>query len=568
MRKVRFLTTLGLTTAVALVLQSCDKPAPKEQAKAPFSVVEASIPDMQKAMQEGRTTSREIVTQYLARMGMYEDMLNAAVSVNHNALAQADALDKERAEGKVRGPLHGIPVALKDNIMTKDDMPTSGGMLAFKHYMAPYDATLVANLKAAGAIIIAKSTMSELAGWYGSEKRPGGYNGAAGQSYNPYDPRANEDGTPVLEVAGSSSGVGVAANLWAANVGTSTGGSIEGPSNANLIVGVRPSTGRISRYGIVPLTLDQDTAGPMAKHVVDAAIMLGAMEGAAQDPNDPRTSECTPPPNRDYTAFLKADALKGARIGIPRAGFITAHTYPGKARPFPGLKPAELESMEGAIAALKAAGAEVIDPADLPSTVATDPQKNISAHFICQLASDGKAPDDYCSNVLRYGMKRDFNLWLASLDDKAPVKTLKEFLAWNTAHAADGAIRYGQSRLEAAEAVDLEKDRARYEKNRAEDLVLTRDEGIDAVLTGNKLDAIMFPEANGANYATKAGYPIVVVPFGLVPNDNPGANGSEDRVKPFGVSFVGGHCEDPKILGIAYAFEQATKKRVPSKHTP
>jgi amidase len=568
MNHSRFLTTLGLTTALALVLQSCDKPAPQVEAKAPFTIVEASIPEMQAAMADGRTTSRAIVTEYLIRIGLYEDKLNAAVSINANALAQADALDKERAAGKVRGPLHGIPVALKDNIMTKDDMPTSGGMLAFKHYMAPYDATLVTNLKEAGAIIIAKSNLSELAGWFGSDFRPGGYSGAAGQSYNPYDPRANENGTPVLDVAGSSSGVGVAANMWAANVGTSTGGSIEGPSNANMLVGLRPSTGRISRYGIVPLTLDQDTAGPMTKTVVDAAIMLGAMEGAAADPNDPRTSECQAPPNRDYMPFLKADALKGARIGIPRAGVYTAQTFPGKAKAFAGLKPGELESMEGAIAALKAAGAEVIDPVELPSLIAADPVKNITSHNICQLGTDGAAKDDYCSTVLRYGMKRDFNLWLASLGDGAPVKTLAELRAWNTKHAGEGAIRYGQGRLDYADAVDLEKDRAKWERNRAEDLVLTRQEGLDAALTTHKLDAIMFPEANGANFATKAGYPIVVVPFGRVTNDNPGAKGSQDKVKPYGVSFVGGHCEDPKVLGIAYAFEQATKKRVPSPHTP
>ncbi|MGE4063754.1 MAG: amidase family protein [Rhodospirillaceae bacterium] len=567
MTRARFLTNLAFTTAVALVLQACDRPSPQAEAKPPFTVVEASIQDMQAAMADGRTTSRAIVAEYLQRMGLYEDKLNAAVSVNANALAQAEALDKERAAGKVRGPLHGIPVALKDNIMTKDDMPTSGGMLAFKHYMAPYDATLVANLKEAGAIIIAKSTLSELAGWFGSEFRPGGYNAAAGQSYNPYDPRANENGTPVMEVAGSSSGVGVAANLWAANVGTSTGGSIEGPSNANMLVGLRPSTGRISRYGIVPLTLDQDTAGPMTKFVADAAIMLGAMEGAASDPNDPRTSECQAPPNRDYTAFLKADALKGARIGIPRAGIYAAHTFPGKAKPFQGLKPEELETMESAIAALKTAGAEVIDPVELPSMIAADPARNITSHNICQLDTDGTAKDDYCSTVLRYGMKRDFNLWLASLGDGAPVKTLAELRAWNTKHAAEGAIRYGQGRLDYADAVDLEKDKAKWERDRAEDLVLTREEGLDAALTTHKLDAIMFPEANGANYATKAGYPIIVVPYGLVTNDNPGAKGSPDK-KPYGVSFVGGHCQDPKIIGIAYAFEQATKKRVAPRHTP
>jgi len=569
MKKMRLATALAATTAVGLVLVACDQTSQEARAPAaPFNVVEASIPEMQQAMAEGRTTSREITAQYLMRIGMYEDKLNAAVSVNANALAQAEALDKERAAGTVRGPLHGIPVALKDNIMTKDDMPTSGGMLVFKHYMAPYDATLVTNLKNAGAIIIAKSAMSELAGWYGSETRPGGYNGAAGQSYHPYDPRANEDGTPVLEVAGSSSGTGVAANLWAGNVGTSTGGSIEGPSNANMLVGIRPSTGRISRYGIIPLTLDQDTAGPMTKTVADAAIMLGAMEGGAVDPNDPRTSECTPPANRDYTPFLNADALKGARIGIPRAGFYTAHDFPGRAPAFPGLRPDELQSMEEAIAALKAAGAEVVDPTDIPSTIATDPQKNLAAHNICQLSSDGKEADDYCSNVLRYGMKRDLNLWFASLGETAPVKTLTEFLAWNTAHAADGAIRYGQSRLEAAEAVDLEKDKARYERNRAEDLVLTRDEGVDAVMNAHKLDALMFPAASGANYASRAGYPIVVVPFGMVANYAEGAKGSTEKVRPYGVSFVAGHCEDPKLVGIAYAFEQATKKRVPPKHTP
>lgn len=562
----RFIAWLVLAVAGSWLFPSCAGPAPAPTP--PFSIVEASVPEMQKAMAEGRTTSREITTQYLTRIGLYEDAINAAVSINANALAQADALDQERAAGRIRGPLHGIPIALKDNILTKDDMPTSGGMLAFKSYRAPYDATLVINLKDAGAVIIAKSTMSELAGWFGTDRRPGGYSAAGGQSYNPYDPRANDDGTPVLEVSGSSSGVGVAANLWAANVGTSTGGSIEGPSNANMLVGIRPSTGRISRYGIVPLSLDQDTAGPMAKTVADAAIMLGAMEGVAVDPNDPRTSECQVPPNRDYTVFLKTDALKGARIGIPRAGIYAAHKFPGRARPFPGLKPDEAQSMADAIDALKAAGAEVIDPADLPSMVATDPAKNLTSHNICQVAADGTAADDLCSNVLRYGMKRDFNLWLATLGASAPVKTLSELRQWNTAHERHGAMRYGQGRLDYADAVDLEKDKARYERNRAEDLRLTREEGLDAVMTAHQLDAVMFPESGGANYATKAGYPIVVVPFGMVINYADGAKGSQDKVRPFGVSFVGGHCQDPKVVGIAYAFEQATKKRVPPRAVP
>ncbi len=546
---------------------SCSSPAPAPPPAAPFTVVEASIAEMQAAMGDGRTTSREIVTQYLTRIGLYEDTLNVAVSINPNALAEADALDRERAAGKVRGPLHGIPVALKDNVLTTDAMPTTGGMLRFRHYKAPYEATLATKLKNAGAIILAKSTMSELAGWFGTAFRPGGYNAAIGQSYNPYDPRANDDGTPVLETSGSSSGGGVAANLWAGNVGTSTGGSIEGPSNFSMLVGIRPSTGRISRHGIIPLSLDQDTAGPMTKTVADAALMLGVMEGAP-DPKDPRTAECTAPPNHDYTPFLKADALTGMRIGIPRAGVYTAREFPGKARAFPGLKPDELASMEGAIAALKAAGAEVVDPADLPSMTAGDAAANLTSHPICEAPTVGRAADDLCSHVLQYTMKRDFNLWLASLGDTAPVKTLRELRGWNEANRDRGAMRYGQGRLDFADAADPARDQARYEQDRQDDLRLTRDQGLDAALKAHKLDALLFPGSAGANYATKAGYPIIVVPFGLVANYADGAKGSADKVRPFGVSFVGGHCEDPKLVGIAYAFEQATKKRVPPAAFP
>lgn len=568
MKAPRLSLALLVTAMAGGALTACDK-GPDKTAKAPFNVVEASIPDMQAALKEGRTTSHELVAQYLTRIGLYEDRLHAAVTVNAHALIEADQLDKERAAGHIRGPLHGIPVALKDNIMTRD-LPTSGGMLAFKGYMAPYEATLATNLRNAGAIVIAKSTMSELAGWAGGDPipLPGGYNAASGQSYNPYDPRAAEDGKPVLEVAGSSSGVGVAANLWAANVGTSTGGSIEAPSNANMIVGIRPTTGRISRYGIVPLSLDQDTAGPMAKTVADAAILLGALEGEP-DQKDPRTATCHAPANHDYTPFLKADALKGVRIGVPRTGIYTAFEVPGgKQKPFPGLRADELQSMEEAIAALKAAGAEIVDPADIPSASSTDPAHNLAAHPICQKSSEGKGSDELCSNVLRYDMKRDINLWLASLDDKAPVKTLAELLKWDLDHKDAGAIRYGQARLEVSQSMDLDKDKARYEADRANDLKLSRDEGLDAAMVRDKLDAILFPGASGANYATKAGYPIIVVPFGMTANPNPAAKGAPDRTRPYGVSFVGPLCGDPQLVGIAYAFEQATKKRVPPAQEP
>ena len=560
-------TTHVAALVVVLTACGCAAPPAAPPAAAPFSVVEASIPEMQAAMRDGRTTSRQIVTQYLTRIGLYEDRLNAAVSINPRALDEADALDRERAAGTIRGPLHGIPVALKDNVMTTDAMPTTGGMLLFRDYQAPYEATLATNLKKAGAIILAKSTMSELAGWFGTAFRPGGYNAAVGQSYNPYDPRANDDGTPVLETSGSSSGGGVAANLWAANVGTSTGGSIEGPSNFTMLVGLRPSTGRISRHGIVPLSLDQDTAGPMTRTVTDAAIMLGVMEGAP-DPADPRTSECTPPPGNDYTPFLKADALKGARIGIPRAGIYAAREFPGKARAFPGLKPDELEAMEAAIAALKAAGAEIVDNADLPSMTAATAADNLTSHPICEAPTVGRPADDLCSHVLQYSMKRDFNLWLASLGDSAPVKTLSELRAWNAANRDRGAMRYGQGRLDFADAADLARDRARYEGDRRDDLRLTRDEGLDAALQAHTLDALLFPGSAGANLATKAGYPIIVVPNALVASYADGAKGAPDKVRPFGVSFVGAHCDDPRLLGIAFAFEQATKKRIPPPAFP
>src|SRR5438477_12072178 len=294
-------------------------------AKAPFTVVEATIPEMRAALEQGRVTSHEIVRQDLVRIAKYEDLLHAAITVNPKALEEADARDRERAQGRIRGPLHGIPIALKDNIHTTD-MRTTGGALAFEWLVPPYEATLTKNLKDAGAIVLAKTTLTELANWVAGAPTPmpGNYNAVGGQGYNPYDPRkdprdATFDGRPALGTGGSSSGVGTAANVWAGNVGTETSGSILSPSNQNMLAAIKPTVGRISRYGVIPITADQDTAGPMAKSVTDVAIMFGAMESATPDPNDPATTKCTPAPNRDYTVYLKRDGLKGARIGVPRA---------------------------------------------------------------------------------------------------------------------------------------------------------------------------------------------------------------------------------------------------------
>src|SRR5579872_6911852 len=237
----------------------------------PFNVVEATIPEMQAALKSGRVTSHELVLQYLARIATYEDKLHAAITINPNALNEADELDRERKAGKIRGPLHGIPIALKDNIQTTD-MPTTGGALAFAGFVPPYEATLTKNLREAGAIIIAKTTLIELANWVAGPPTPmpGNYNAVGGFGMNPYDPRRDPregfaDGRPVMQTGGSSSGIGTAATLWAGNVGTETSGSVLSPSNQNMLVGIKPTVGRISRYGVIPITADQDTPGPMTK---------------------------------------------------------------------------------------------------------------------------------------------------------------------------------------------------------------------------------------------------------------------------------------------------------------
>src|SRR5688572_10449751 len=318
MRSLLAGTVFAALAAATVTLSSQSSPA------APFSVVEASIQDMQRALRDGRVTSRQLVEQYLIRIALYEEKLNAVMAVNPTALQEADRLDRERRAGKVRGLLHGIPVALKDNIHTTD-MPTTGGAIAFEGLMVPYDATLTKNLRDAGAIIIAKTTLTELANFV-ANGMPGNYNALAGYAMNPYDPRrdprtATADGRPALNTGGSSSGGGTAANFWAANVGTETSGSILSPANQNMLAAIKPTVGRISRYGVIPITADQDTAGPMAKTVSDVAILMGVLEGGSPDPNDAATKACTPPPNNDYTAFLKKDGLKGARIGIPRANY-------------------------------------------------------------------------------------------------------------------------------------------------------------------------------------------------------------------------------------------------------
>jgi amidase len=566
------LPAAAVTLIAAQARRGGDPAAGKQQ----VSVVEATIAEMRTGMEQGRVTSRQLVLQYLTRIAMYEDKLHAALTVNPHALDEADARDRERASIRTLGPLHGIPVALKDNIHTTD-MPTTGGALAFEGFVPPYEATLTKNLRDAGAIIVAKTGLTELANWVagGPTPMPGNYNALGGYGYNPYDPRKDPregtfDGRPVLGTGGSSSGVGTAANFWAGNVGTETSGSVLSPSNQNMLAGIKPTVGRISRYGVIPITADQDTAGPMAKTVGDAAIMLGALEGAAPDPNDPATRTCTPPPGRDYTKFLNRDGLKGARIGIPRAFFYDRATPPGESTARGGLNDDQKKVMDDAIAVLRKEGAVLVDPADIPSIVDKDARNNFMTWGMCSGSDNAKGKDADCSVVLKYGMKRDFNKWLATLGASAPVKSLTALREWNISHQKAGAIKYGQSNLDISDEMDVEQDRARYEADRAKDLKVAGSHGIDEVMKAERLDALLFPGSSGAAIAAKPGYPTVIVPFGFVPNapTPPFPSGFAAKPGPYGVSFTGMACAEPRLIELAYAFEQASKRRVPPPAAP
>jgi len=549
----------AVTAFLCLILVST---MPAQQSS--FSVVEATIGEMQAALQQRRITSRVLVQQYLDRIAKYNDALNAIITLNPRALEEADARDRERAAGKTRGPLHGIPIALKDNIHTAD-LPTTGGALAFKGFVPPYDATLTKHLRDAGAIVIAKTNMTELANWIATGM-PGNYNAIAGYGMNPYDPRPDPrdltndpptgsgspraqskgDGRPALSPGGSSSGAGTAANFWAANVGTETSGSILTPANQTMLVGIKPTVGRISRYGIIPITADQDTAGPMARTVADAALLLGVLEGVASDPHDPATRACPRTAKGDYTRFLNAGGLAGARIGVPRTGFVDDGRHG--------------QVLRDAVAILRKHGATIVDPAD----IAQQPPP------VCRDQDGFRGKDRECSIVFKYGMKRDFNAWLASLGPSSPIKTLTALREWNLAHRADGALKYGQTQLDISDEVDLERDRVRYLADRATDVRVTGADGIDAVMKRERLDALLFPGSVGSAVAAKPGYPTVIVPFGFAPNapQPPFPSGFDAKPAPLGISFTGGACSEPRLIEIAYAFEQASKRRVPPAEFP
>jgi amidase len=520
--------------------------------QAGFDVMEKTIPQLQAAMATGAVTSKQLVKLYLARIAAYEPTLNAFITVNPRVVAEAEHRDIERRRGQIRGPLHGIPIALKDNVLTTD-LKTTGGALALARLRPPYEATLVTRLREAGAVIIGKTVMTELANWV-SDAMPGNYSAVGRYGYNPWDPRQDPrpgvdargfpfaDGRPALATGGSSSGIATSANFAAANIGTETSGSILSPSNQNMLVGIKPTVGLISRHGVIPITADQDTAGPMTRDVASAAIMLNVLAGP--DPNDPPAFMGPPScPTVDYTRSLDSNGLVGAHIGIAEPYYATSNA-------------ATQAVIDQAAAAMVAAGA-LVAHVNVPSFDA------LNAFGICATREQTKGNDANCSVVLKYGFKRDFNAFLFSLGSRAPVSTLTEMREFNLAHA-DNAIKYLQARLDISDEMDVAGDYARYVADRTKDLQLAATDGIDAALaTAPGYDALLFAGARGADIAARPGYPSITVPFGFIPNapTPPFPPGFNAKDAPLGMTFAGKACSEPTLVRLAYGFEQTTHKR-------
>ena len=532
-----------------------------------FNIIEATIPDMQAALASGRVTSYELTLLYISRISQYEDVLNATAYVSRSALDEAEALDAERAAGRVRGPLHGIPIALKDIINTTN-MPTTGGALILEGFVPRFEAPLVTRLKAAGAIIIAKTVLTELANWV-TNGMPANYSALLLYGMNPYDPRPDprpgtNDGRAVLSTGGSSSGIGTAANFWAASVGTETSGSILSPSSANMLVGIKPTVGLISRWGIIPITADQDTAGPMARTVTDAAILLGGMAGP--DANDPATNRCNLPAGNDYTRFLVRSGLRGARIGIPRANYYRSITRPDTgATVGPVMNAAQVALMEEVIQILRNEGATIVDAADIPSILDRTPANSFLTWPTCAGLGNRKGMDAACSTTFKYGMKRDYTAWATA--SGAP--SLTQMRQYNLANRPRNAMRYEQENLDISDEMDIDADRARWQSDRNRDVFISATHGIDEIMAAEKLDALLTGANSFAAIAAKAGHPSITVPFGMLPNNL--ANlpaGFNPQPGPYGATFTSTACNEPRLIEIAYAFEQATRRRVPPPSAP
>lgn len=491
---------------------------------------EITLENLRQGLASGKFTARHLAEHYLARIEALDrkgPAVNSVIEVNPDALAIADDLDRERRAKGPRSPLHGIPVLIKDNIATADRMQTTAGSLALVGSRPPKDSFVVSRLRNAGAVILGKTNCSEWANFRGRHSTSG-WSGRGGQTRNPYSLDRNPSGSS------SGAGVAAAANLCAVCVGTETDGSIVSPSSINGLAGIKPTVGLVSRSGIIPISHTQDTAGPMARTIADAAALLGVLAGV--DPDDPATEAASSHIETDYTRFLDANGIRGARLGVVRkyAGFNmhVDHVF------------------EEALAALKAAGAEIIDPVEIASIEKLDEPEN---------------------EVLHFEFKTDLNRYLAWLGASSPVHNLEEVIAFNQKNRARELPWFGQESMEKAQAKgDLTSPE--YQKALADCRRLSREEGIDAAMDKFRLDALIAPtdgpawptdpingdhfSAGTSTLAAVAGYPHVTVPMGDVFS------------LPVGISFFGRAWSEPTLIKLAYSYEQATKARKPPGFRP
>jgi amidase len=468
--------------------------------------LEADITAIQEALTKGETTSVELVHFYFEQIARFNETVNAVLEINPDAEFIAATLDAERAKGGSCGPLHGIPVLIKDNIDTADHMHTSAGSIALKDSYAKEDAMVAKKLRDAGAIILGKANMTEWANFM-SDHMPSGYSSRGGQVQNPYGPGR-------FDVGGSSSGsaAAVASNFATIAIGTETSGSILNPASQNNIVGIKPTVGLVSRAGIIPIAHSQDTAGPLTRTVRDAALLMNVIVGV--DPRDPVTKLSTFYATADYTDFLNVDGLKGKRIGVPRARF------------YDDLPEEVGKIMDQALQVMKEQGAEIIDPVEI-----------------------AQAEAEECIDVLIYEFKSALNAYLGKLAPHVPVHSLQELVAFNGLNA-EKALQYGQALLEASEKTSGTLTDMKYLQARLNDLKYSRQDGIDKVMEEHRLDALVFHSSWGAGIAAKAGYPSISVPAGFT-----------SEGEPVGLSLTARAFEEGKLIEMGYSFEQATKYR-------
>jgi amidase len=531
MNRRNFLQRASMATLPMLGFGLTSCAAARSSTARPFELDEKTIPELQAAIRSGRESAVSLTRKYLQRIRDIDaggPGINSVIEINPDALEIARQLDKERAAKGPRSPLHGIPILIKDNIDTHDRMVTTAGSLALSGSIAPRDSFVAQRLREMGAVIVGKTNLSEWAN-FRSSRSTSGWSGRGGQTRNPYVLDRNPSGSS------SGSAAAVAANLCAAAVGTETDGSIVSPSSFCGIVGIKPTIGLVSRSGIIPISASQDTAGPMARTVTDAAILLGALAGI--DSRDKATSESRGKAHPDYTRFLDPNGLRGARIGVARKLFrYRADTA---------------KLFEGALDAMRSAGATLIDAADIPS--------------------HGKVGDAEFQ-VLLYEFKDGLNTYLSGLDTKTPVRTLKDLIAFNEQNRDREMPYFGQETfLRAQEKGPLtEKE---YKEARAKCVRLSRDEGIDAVMKEHELDALLAPTTGPAHatdytygdrdtgggassFPAMAGYPHITVPAGFVFG------------LPVGLSFFGRAYSEPTLIKLAFAFEQLTKIRKPPPFLP